>query len=136
MSIVIFTSLNYISVVPVVAEDAALSSKCLFVGFDESCGTYHAVKQISVERVTSNSLQAFASSSGGVVPDDEIASCNCGRGAAKKDSERRFCKQIVGGIPSRCVCYIKMKGCSFKCRSVCSVKILTELPPMRKLPTP
>lgn len=111
LSVVIFTSLDYIPVVPVVPVDPVISSRCLLIGFTASNGVYHPVEQVSVEKATAFHSKPDAA-------DETRDACNCGRGAAKKDSSRTFCKQTVGGIPSRCGCYKLMKGCSQRCRCV------------------
>lgn len=121
ISTVIFTSLAYVHVVPVVpvvSEEAALGSKCLFIGFDACSGNYHVVRRKPTEKVTSNFLQEPSTSPDCDKADPKITTCNCGRGAAKKDPERKFCKQIVGGLPSRCQCYKQMKACSVRCHCV------------------
>lgn len=112
LSVVIFTSLDYIPVVPVVPVDPVISSRCLVIGFTASNGVYHAVEKISTI-------------ANAVVPQTNVGvtekmrdACSCGRGAAKKDSNRTFCKQTVGGVPSRCGCYKLMSGCSERCRCV------------------
>ena len=84
--IVIFTSLEHIPIVPVVP----------------------------VEKKDKKNDVAVSEVSGSV--QQSVSSDECkGRGAAKKDAERKFCKQIVGGVPSRCVCYKAMKGCHHRC---------------------
>ena len=118
ISTVIFTSLAYVPVVPVVSEEAALSSKCLFVGFDACSGSYHVVHRKPTQQVTSSILQESITLSDGGKADVKNTTCSCGRGAAKKDPERKFCKQIVGGLPSRCQCYNQMNACGVRCHCV------------------
>jgi hypothetical protein len=78
-----------------------------------STGVYYSLEKmdkkndVAVSEVSESVQQSVSS--------DECKGCNCGRGAAKKDAERKFCKQIVGGVPSRCVCYKAMKGCHHRC---------------------
>ena len=116
LSTVIFTSLTYIPVVPVVPKDVTLSSKCILMGFDVGSGTFYFVQPMTSEPVTNSNLAEPGPS--GSSSDEKAKSCNCGRGRAKSEVDRKFCKQVVGGLPSRCVCYVNMKGCSIKCRCV------------------
>lgn len=88
LSTVIFTSLRYIPIVPVVSKDVTLSSMCLFIAFDVGSGTFHSVKQTVIKPLT-NSNPGTSSS---VNVDTKAKSCNCGRGLAKSDPDRKFCK--------------------------------------------
>lgn len=118
LSTVIFTSLSFVPVVPVVSEEAALSSKSLFIGFDACTGHYHVVRRKPMQKNNSGLAQEASTSTESSKADVKMTTCNCGRGAAKKDPERKFCKQIVGGLPSRCQCYNQMKACSVRCHCV------------------
>ena len=80
---------------------------------DAGSGTFHSLLQTSGENANCDSVEPSTSS--GIIKDTKDSSCNCGRGRAKNDPDRKFCKQIVRCMPSRCMCYINMKGCSFKC---------------------
>ena len=113
VSIVIFTSLEHIPIVSVVPTKPSLCSMCLHIGHDLSTGVYNGLGK--------NDNVAVLEEAGSVeqsVSSDNIKGCNCGRGAAKKDEARKFCKQIVGGVPSRCDCYKGMKGCHHRCHCV------------------
>jgi len=110
--VVIFTSLDHIPIVPVVPVDAAISSRCILIGYDVASGLYYPVEKKNLESDTAGYNKLSCSTSHQY---DDSKGCSYGRGAAKKDNERKFCKQIVGGIPSRCVCYMNMKGCSHRC---------------------
>lgn len=107
--------MEHIPIVPVVPTDAAISSRCLLIGYDVSSGSYYSVEKTSSESDVAISNRPSTSQDS---VHYEPKGCNCGRGAAKKDPERKFCKQIVGGIPSRCVCYKNMKGCNHRCHCV------------------
>ena len=87
----------------------------LFLAFDVGSWTFHSVQEMPSKQLT-NSNPAEPGTSGSISADDKVTSCNCGRGRAKGDPDRKFCKLVVGGLPSRCSCYNNLKGCSFKCR--------------------
>lgn len=107
--------MEHIPIVPVVPTDAAISSRCLLIGYDVSSGSYYPVENISSEGDVGSSEKPSTSQDS---IHNDLKGCNCGRGAAKKDTKRKFCKQIVGGIPSRCVCYKNMKGCNHRCHCI------------------
>ena len=118
LNIVFFTSMDHIPVVPVTPLLPCVATKAIFLGYSiGQPGLYHSV--VSLENVNQTipphvtSTSTSANSTKEQVPEH----CSCGRGSAKKDG-RRFCHQVPNGNKSRCKCYTKMAGCSYRCKCV------------------
>ena len=118
LNIVFFTSLDHMPVVPVSPLLPCIATKAIVLGY--SIGEpelYHSVVSLENANQTVPSHVTSTSTCDNSSKEHVPEHCSCGRGSAKKDG-RKFCRQAPNGNKSRCKCYTKMSGCSYRCKCI------------------